>query len=483
MAILWKIKQPSIKTQLIRNLSFSISGLLFVILFAIDRGVDNWLNDEFERAMFNKAGLLVTLVDEDIDDGVEFEFSDEFMPEFSTSKNLEYYQLWLGGEPFELSESLKEYGADSLYFDEDVILHGHTIRNIILPDGRDGKMITMSFLPQVDSDVREQENFVAETFYANQKTMHLAYAISTEALNETLFLVDLFFMVSLIVAIILVNITVRIVIKNGLAALEELNAQIQGIKLSTEKRAIRLDDIPLELEAVIASINSFMNENFKLYDKQKRVTSDIAHELKTPITELINLSEVAIRFPADKELSKSFKADVLGISQRMKNIVNDIMLLQLSSSNTNLSTEQFDSVSSLKTILQNQSIPLKRIDLHLSQDIIHIQSNKFAFETILNNVICNASFYSPENSRIRIELNQNDVDGKLVFKISNQYSQALEEEDLEFIFDPLWQKDSSRTSIDRFGLGLSIVESFSKALHATLKVDIKDNIFTFSMTL
>ncbi|WP_039994979.1 ATP-binding protein, partial [Paraglaciecola chathamensis] len=57
----------------------------------------------------------------------------------------------------------------------------------------------------------------------------------------------------------------------------------------------------------------------------------------------------------------------------------------------------------------------------------------------------------------------------------------LSEEDLTYIFDPLWQKDSSRTSTRNFGLGLSIVNTFVNSLGDEINVEINDNVITFSV--
>ena len=72
----------SIKKKLTRYLSISVSVLLVLILLATDISVDTWISQEFDKAMINKSNLLITLVSEDVNE-VDFDFADEFMPEFS----------------------------------------------------------------------------------------------------------------------------------------------------------------------------------------------------------------------------------------------------------------------------------------------------------------------------------------------------------------------------------------------------------------
>jgi signal transduction histidine kinase len=59
----------------------------------------------------------------------------------------------------------------------------------------------------------------------------------------------------------------------------------------------------------------------------------------------------------------------------------------------------------------------------------------------------------------------------------------LDPQDLQFMFDPLWQKVMERTSNQHFGLGLSIVRSFCKALNGRVKASIVDDETHFIVEL
>jgi len=65
----------------------------------------------------------------------------------------------------------------------------------------------------------------------------------------------------------------------------------------------------------------------------------------------------------------------------------------------------------------------------------------------------------------------------------NELQVPLTEEDISQLFDPLWQKDSARTSNDNFGLGLSIAKALSKAIDAELQVSLSGQNITFSLII
>jgi len=212
------------------------------------------------------------------------------------------------------------------------------------------------------------------------------------------------------------------------------------------------------------------------------MASDIAHELKTPIAELISLSEVALKFPHEKEISDNLASDVHGISYRLKNIVSSIMLLQKSSSSHELETSKINLTDLISNIISRENSDDRDITLLFDIPSLIVNTNKFALETVLSNLINNAIFYSPTNSGIEITTSKIDNRNALI-KISNICYENYQENELKLFFDPLWQKDESRTSTERFGLGLAIVKSYCEKIGATVSISLVEKKITFTVSL
>ena len=81
------------KSSIAKDITFSILlGVLIIVIgvsVIADRIIVSWLESEFSRVMRAKSNTLVTLTKQ-LDDGIEFDFADEFMPEFSRKINREY---------------------------------------------------------------------------------------------------------------------------------------------------------------------------------------------------------------------------------------------------------------------------------------------------------------------------------------------------------------------------------------------------------
>ncbi|MCC2605322.1 ATP-binding protein [Planctobacterium marinum] len=470
----------SIQKKLSRYLSISISILLVAILLATDISVDTWISKEFDRAMINKVGLLETLVEED-EDEVDFDFAGEFMPEFEGKENPEYFQLWYNNEVFERSDTLEFFEVKDLPR-LDVNLDRFIIQDITLPDGRDGRMLFSKFLPQVDSDIREALGVTREEFAKNQKPMEFAYALSKEDLNYILWFVDVIFILTSIIAVFTVRKIVSLVVVRSLKPIDEFTQELSNVSLTSDNADISIENLPEELIPIANATNQFIQDNRNLYQREQRVTSDIAHELKTPIAELLSLSEVALKFPHEKQITDNLANDVKEISTRLKSIVNGILLLQKSNSSQALPTTEVDLIAMFNNVLSYENKSNRQINADFESDSFIITTNKFALETVLSNLISNAIYYSPENTVIDIVVKTRK--GKTHVEITNTCEGDCCEGDLNQFFEPLWQKDDSRTSTERFGLGLAIVKSYCQRLGATISVSLDDqNRITFSIVL
>jgi signal transduction histidine kinase len=438
--------------------------------------------NEFDKAMISKAGLLETLISEDTEE-VEFDFADEFMPEFSGLNDPEYYQLWLNGEVFERSKTLELFEIKDLPKLQ-VKLHQASIVDITLPDGRPGRMYFTKLIPQIDSDIEEEFGINAEEFSRTQEPVELAYAVSNESLNQVLWFVDITFIITSIIAVVIAKIIVSKVVERGLKPLDELNDNIRLINLNSKVDSFSTQDLPIELLPIATGINHFIMVNKALYLREKRITSDIAHELKTPISELLNLSEVATKFPQDQEIASNFTEDVLHISLRLKNVVNGILQLHKSTSETKVIAQSVNIEEVINKIIERENTTGRVIELSMESGISTIKTNQFAISLILTNLVSNALHYSVDDSAVSIDVRLTKPQRKININVSNVSSIQYTEQELKQFFEPFWQKDSSRTSAERFGLGLAIAHSYCKNIDATLAVHLeKGNRITFSLEL
>ena len=461
----------SIRQSLVRQLTTLITFILFIVLLFLDISVDTYVDKQFDDSLEQKGKSLANLISYE-DNSLQLPMLTDVMTEFSRTENGEYFQIWSNNDLLKYSSTLNQ--TPEFNFNRTELLLGeHLIAQSNLPDGESGRVFLFKFVPTNDNNHTEV-----------QAPISLVFARSSATLERILILIDIVFLLTAIGTAFFVRFLVNKIVSKGLNPITLLNKQIREIDINNELEQFIIDHPPSEIKTIIDELNQFLIENRALLQNEKRLTSDIAHELKTPITELMSVSEIAIKYPENEEVIENYKDDVLSISTRMKNIVESLLLLN------KVDTEQFhltmidiDLSDKVLCILERLAISTpnleQRINTNISDNIV-ITNDVFSLEAILTNLIHNAMYYSPEESKVSIELNIINKQPEL--KISNITLQNITMADIDNMFEPLWQKDQARTSETHFGLGLAIVRKLAERANIKISVKLdKDNVITFSV--
>lgn len=451
----------SIKSSLVKQLTLIISLILFLVLLFLDISVDTYVEKQFENALVQEGKTLVNLIN--VNNGkMSLSSHSELMNEYKEQKQGTYFQIWAGNQVIEKSASLSDYPNFKMP-EIELISNEYLIKNIELPDGRSGRIFIYN--------VGDAKKYNADY----QSDIYLGLTKISDSLDNIQIIIDIVFLLTAIATAFFIRYLVNKIVSQGLKPIENLNQQIRDINFNDENAHFDIMSPPEEIKTIIDELNQFLMVNRSLLQSEQRLTSDIAHELKTPISELISVTEIAIKYPENDEVLATFKDDVISISIRMKNIVNSLLMFnQTNSKHFVLSTTEVDLVSELHYLVDRfhntKSESQGRIKL-ASPALLLIQSDYFCIEAILTNLIDNALYHSPKNSIVDINIHTDEE--QIILSISNILSVEMNDNDINNMFEPLWQKDKSRTSEHHFGLGLSIVERLCRQMGIEISVQLK----------
>jgi two-component system heavy metal sensor histidine kinase CusS len=455
-----------------RNITLRALGSVAAILVAAgvvaNLVITNWLSAEFDKAMLTKAQVLVTLFEEDTF-GMEFEFADEVMPEFGRIDDPEYFQFRTPeGENFERSTQLM--GRDLPFFSE--IGADVKYANTILPDGRPGRLLQMVFVPQLELELRTAERRVS------QYVMVIGLARERVSLDHRIFLVDLSLIVLGLLILISVYFALAQVISRGLAPLEAIKQEVENLDSSDMSQRLLIGVPLLDLEKVVVALNDLLARIESGFEREKRFSVGAAHELKTPIAELMNMSEVFQRWPNADE-APQFAADVLASAKRMQFIVESLLRLargRLQAYNPETEGEDITLLSSVQKAigLISKDAQARELSFDITGDsATAIFSSALDLDLMLSNVLGNAVAHADRGTTLAIILAENSL------SITNA-ARTLTEDDLPMLFESLWRKDEARTSEFHVGLGLSIVQAYAERLGIELGVFLQNGEFTIT---
>jgi signal transduction histidine kinase len=477
----------SIRTRLFVYQLGGAAVLFLVAGFALTATIAAWLQREFDRGLEAKARALAAITEQEAG-RIEMDFASELMPEFGASAGTEYFELRRAdGSLIDRSPSFElgdETGGASLSREPD--LHPTPrFRDVRLPDGRWGRQVRIDFTPAVDpeDDPAETGASAARPAPPAPPAATLIVARERERLDGKLRRLQLTVAaigVGLLVA--LAGLT-QLGLRLGLRSLDHLTGQVRAMDVTSLGARVGVPNPPAEIAVVVEQINALLDRLEAGFQRERRLSSDIAHELKTPIAELRNLSEVGARWPDDRATARRFFEDTRAIALQMERVVVHLVALARYDEGqepVRSAPVQIAEVVEMAWRSVAREARARRVECRRElSPALRFQTDPDKLELIVANLLSNAVTYSPPGTAV--VCTSDEGNGRASVTFSNR-SENLEPQDLAVMFDRFWRKDEARTGGHHVGLGLTLVRAMADLLAIRIETRL-DPDRTFRITL
>lgn len=205
---------------------------------------------------------------------------------------------------------------------------------------------------------------------------------------------------------------------------------------------------------------------------RQQFTANVSHELKTPLTSVSGYAELIRDGMAEGDNIKRFAGKIYDESQRMINLVGDIIKLsQFDEKDIHVKIEKIHLLSLCATVIAGleQLAEKHNVKIELSGDDVAINGAELIVEEIIHNLVKNAIKYNKDGGKVKISVKQ-CLDGiELSVKDTGI---GIPEEDIDHIFERFYRVDKSHSKdIGGTGLGLSIVKHGAMFHNASLFVE------------
>jgi two-component system, OmpR family, heavy metal sensor histidine kinase CusS len=270
--------------------------------------------------------------------------------------------------------------------------------------------------------------------------------------------------------------------RHGLRPLRRLAERTKLIGVSTLSTRIDAGVAPPELDALIAGFNGMLDRLDRGFSQLKQVSADMAHDLRTPISNLLGQTEVGLGQPRDNAYYQRLLGSNFEELQRMSKMIDNMLFLAR--------TEHAD------TAIEFSDVPLadefKRMHEYFEgladernlalewQGDGSVSADPLLLRRALANLLANAVRFAEPGTAIRI-IGEQTPDATTLY-VEN-HGVTIEPRHLERIFDRFYRVDASRQrSSESNGLGLSIVRSIMTLHGGSCQASSSNSLTRFTLS-
>ncbi|MGR4989603.1 heavy metal sensor histidine kinase [Vibrio rotiferianus] len=274
----------------------------------------------------------------------------------------------------------------------------------------------------------------------------------------------------------------RMIVSRGLKPILALNKHIQHV--SPEQLDIRIEPeiLPIELRDLAIKHNAMLDRLQTGFHRLSEFSSDIAHELKTPLTNITTQNQVILGACRRPEEYQEAIASTLEELERITKTINDLLYIAKAENKLiHHHNERFAVHEQIARLIEYFEILAEDSDLAIitsGEATLYMDRNMF--ERAISNLLSNAIRHADDGTTISIDITQSDEQVKIT--VSN-VGETIPKQNLPYLFDRFYRIDKSRQHSGSVGagLGLSITQSIVHAYDGQISVASEDGQTEFCL--
>lgn len=246
---------------------------------------------------------------------------------------------------------------------------------------------------------------------------------------------------------------------------------------------INTDICTMELSELGNAVNHMAESLDNQEMLRRRLTSDVAHELRTPVANVSSNIEAIIEGvlePTNERLSSCYNeleriTGIITELEKLRQIEGENMILHIGH------VDIYELAKEVKLIFENE-MSKKNIRCDIIGEHIDVCVDKDKMSQVLNNLISNAVKYTDNYGNIQITVIQENENVVITVKDNGC---GIDDNDIQYIFERFYRTDKSRNrSTGGAGIGLTITRAIVQLHGGTIHVESKKGVVSlFKVTI
>lgn len=265
--------------------------------------------------------------------------------------------------------------------------------------------------------------------------------------------------------------------ERGLKPIEDITKTVQHISAHQLHRRLGQSHWPLELNDLAAAFDGMLDRLEDSFNRLSQFSADLAHELRTPINNLIGETEVSLSRERSRDEYREVMESSLEEYSRLSHVIESLLFLaRAESPEVKIEKSEFDPGEKIEEVIDFYEAMAEEHGVTITyqvathhEDRLPVNADPTLFRQAVSNLISNALRYTSKGGKIVIAV-ETEADGSVVVSV-NDDGIGIDREHIERIFDRFYRVDASRSkNKPGSGLGLAIVKSIMQLHGGTASV-------------
>ena len=269
----------------------------------------------------------------------------------------------------------------------------------------------------------------------------------------------------------------------GMQPLLQLSRQLDAISINRLNDRKATDDLPAELIGFADAFNAMLARLDTSFARLSEFSADIAHELRTPVSNLLTQTQVTLSKVRTVEEYRDVLASSAEELERFGRMVSDMLFLAKTDDATELvHLESVDLAKEVRELFEfYEALAAEQsVELRLRGGV-SVRGDRTMLRRALNNLLSNAIRYTQAGKSIEVALEQSG--GNAFIHVTNP-GDPIPEAVRERLFERFYRADAARSrDTEGAGLGLAIVKAISEAHGGGVCVNSANGSNTFTIRL
>jgi two-component system heavy metal sensor histidine kinase CusS len=247
------------------------------------------------------------------------------------------------------------------------------------------------------------------------------------------------------------------VTRRGLRPVREMTRSLARITPTHLNERLASVQWPREIQPLAVTFDEMLDRLESSFTRLSQFSADLAHELRTPIGNMLGEAQVALTRARTAEEYREVIESSVSECERLSGVVDNLLFLaRAEAADRQIQPLLFDGRTAIEKIAAYYQTIAE--DRHVTVSCSgegQIFADPALFSRALNNLVENALRFTPDGGTIRISADVSAAQAKVL--VSDTGS-GIASEHLPHVFDRFYRADSARSSAGA-GLGLSLVKS------------------------